>query len=112
MFEKTSPSYFNGPWTFEKTEHAILGLCKIIDRYAPKLTMDDLLNDSRCAKIPDLSLDTVQQVIRSVEAKLWRGAKFFENEVIYHTGPHHDDIMLGIMPFICGRLPTRCISPS
>lgn len=106
MFEKTSPSYFNGPWTFEKTEHAILGLCKIIDRYAPKLTMDDLLNDSRCAKIPDLSLDTVQQVIRSVEAKLWRGAKFFENEVIYHTGPHHDDIMLGLMPFINRQLRT------
>ena len=22
------------------------------------------------------------------------------NQVIYHTGPHHDDIMLGIMPVI------------
>ena len=106
MFEKTSPSFFDGPWTFEKTEHAVLGLCKIIDRYAPKLTMDDLLHDPRCARIPDLSLDTVQQVIRSVEAKLWRGAKFFENEVIYHTGPHHDDIMLGLMPFINKQLRT------
>ena len=106
MFNKTAPSYFDGPWTFEKTEHAILGLCKIIDRYAPKLTMDDLLNDPRCAKIPDLSLDTVQEVIHAVEAKLWRGAKFFENEVIYHTGPHHDDIMLGLMPFINRQLRT------
>ena len=106
MFNKTDPTYFEGPWTFEKTEHAILGLCKIIDRYAPKLTMDDLLNDPRCTKIPDLSLDTVQEVIHAVEAKLWRGAKFFENEVIYHTGPHHDDIMLGLMPFINRQLRT------
>ena len=104
MFPKTDPSFFDGPWTFEKTEHAILGLCKILDRYAHKLTLDDLLNDPRCAKIPNLSLDTVQQVINDVEAKLWRGAKHFENEVIYHTGPHHDDIMLGIMPFINRQL--------
>ena len=54
--------------------------------------------------IPDLSLEVVQQVIQDVEAKLWRGVKPFENEVIYHTGPHHDDIMLGIMPFINRQL--------
>ena len=104
MFPKTDPTYFDGPWTFEKTEHAILGLCKILDRYAHKLTLEDLQNDPRCARIPDLSLDTVQQVIADVEAKLWRGAKPFEHEVIYHTGPHHDDIMLGLMPFINRQL--------
>ena len=106
MFNKTDPTYFDGPWSFEKTEHAILGLCKIIDRYAPKLTLEDLQNDPRCARIPDLSLERVQEVIADVEAKLWRGARFFENEVIYHTGPHHDDIMLGIMPFINRQLRT------
>ena len=104
MFPKTDPSIFDGPWSFEKTERAVLGLCKILDRYAHKLTMDDLRNDPRCAKIPDLTLDTVHQVIRDVEAILWRGAKPFENEVIYHTGPHHDDIMLGLMPFINRQL--------
>ena len=104
MFPKTSPSFFDGPWTFEKTEHAVLGLCKILDRYAHKLTLDDLRNDPRCARIPDLSLERVQEVIADVEAKLWRGAKPFEHEVIYHTGPHHDDIMLGLMPFINRQL--------
>ena len=104
MFPKTDPSFFEGEWTFEKTEHAILGLCKTLDHYAHKLTLEDLQNDPRCAKIPNLSLDTVQEVIRDVEAKLWRGVKPFENEVIYHTGPHHDDIMLGIMPLISRQL--------
>jgi glucosamine-6-phosphate deaminase len=104
VFSKTSPSFFDGPWTFEKTEHAVLGLCKILDRYAHKLTLEDLQNDPRCSRIPDLSLERVQEVIADVEAKLWRGAQPFENEVIYHTGPHHDDIMLGIMPFINRQL--------
>lgn len=104
MFNKTDPSYFDGPWSFEKTEHAVLGLCKILDRYAHKLTLEDLRNDPRCARIPDLSLERVQEVIVDVEAKLWRGAEPFEDEVIYHTGPHHDDIMLGIMPFINRQL--------
>ena len=105
MFNKTNPSYFDeGPWTFEKTEHAVIGLCKILDHYAHKLTLDDLQNDPRCAKIPNLSLDVVQRVIADVETKFWRGVKPIENEVIYHTGPHHDDIMLGIMPFINRQL--------
>lgn len=104
MFNKTDPTYFDGPWTFEKTEHAVLGLCKVLDRYAHKLTLEDLQNDPRCSRIPDLSLERVQEVIADVEAKLWRGAQPFENEVIYHTGPHHDDIMLGIMPFINRQL--------
>lgn len=104
MFNKTDPSIFEGDWTFEKTERAVLGLCKTLTRYAHKLTLEDLQNDPRCAKIPNLSLDTVQQVIDDVEAKLWRGVKRFENEVIYHTGPHHDDIMLGLMPLISRQL--------
>jgi len=105
MFNKTDPEFFEtGPWTFEKTEHAVLGLCKILDRYAHKLTLDDLENDSRCAKIPNLGLNVVRQVIDNTEAKLRRGIKPFENEVIYHTGPHHDDIMLGLMPFINRQL--------
>ena len=104
MFNKTDPSFFDGDWTFEKTERAILGLCKILDCYAHKLTLEDLQNDSRCAKIPNLGLHVVQQVIDDTEAKLHRGIKPIENEVIYHTGPHHDDIMLGIMPFINRQL--------
>ena len=104
MFNKTDPSIFEGEWSFEKTEHAVIGLCKILDHYAHKLTLDDLQNDPRCAKIPNLSLDVVQRVIADVETKFWRGVKPIENEVIYHTGPHHDDIMLGIMPFINRQL--------
>ena len=104
MFNKTDPTIFDGDWNFEKTERAVLGLCKVLNRYAHRLTLEDLKNDERCARIPDLSLDVVRQVIDDVEAKLLRGVTPLDHEVIYHTGPHHDDIMLGIMPFINRQL--------
>lgn len=90
--------YFKDEWNFEKTERAIIGLCKKINKYAHKLTLEDLQNDDRCRMIPNLSLDTVQEVIKATEAKLQRGSATLTNKVIYNSGPHHDDIMLGIMP--------------
>lgn len=94
-------AYYDGrDWNFEKTERAVIGICKKLDCYAHNLQLEDLYNDPRCMKIPELGLDTVQQVIKDVENKLMLGLKTIKNEVILHTGPHHDDIMLGIMPFI------------
>ena len=90
--------FFKEEWNFEKTERAIIGLCKKINKYAHKLTLEDLRNDPRCRIIPNLSLDTVQEVIKSTEEKLQRGSTTQTNKVIYNSGPHHDDIMLGIMP--------------
>ena len=90
--------YFEEEWNFEKTEKAIIGLCKKINKYAHRLTLEDLQNDEFCRMIPNLSLDTVQEVIKSTEEKLQRGTMTITNKVIYNSGPHHDDIMLGIMP--------------
>ena len=90
--------YFRDEWNFKKKEGAILGLCKKINKYAHKLTLEDLQNDKCCRMIPNLSLETVQEVIRATEEKLQRGSVTQLNKVIYNSGPHHDDIMLGIMP--------------
>ena len=90
--------YFKDEWNFEKTERAIIGLCKKLNKYAHRLTLEDLQNDERCQRIPNLSMETVQQVIKSTEEKLMRGTVTPVNKVIYNSGPHHDDIMLGIMP--------------
>lgn len=90
--------YKKGEWTVEKTHRAIIGLCKKLNKYAHRLTLDDLLNDERCRMIPNVSLDTVKEVIKVTEEKLTKGSVSPKNEVIYNTGPHHDDIMLGIMP--------------
>lgn len=95
--------YYNtGEWNFEKTVRAVIGLCKKLNKYAHRLTIDDLRNDPRCSMIPNLSLDTVKEVIAATEDKLAKGSIPPRNEVIYNTGPHHDDIMLGILP-LCNR---------
>lgn len=91
--------YKSSPWDFAKTERAIIDLCVKIDKYAHHLTMDDLLSDPWCSMIPNLSLDTVTEVVNHIKMKLQRGMSREKEKVIYHTGPHHDDIMLGIMPY-------------
>lgn len=82
----------------------ILGLCKTLNKYAHNLTVEDLQNDSRCAALPDVGLQTVRQALEEVKSRLQRGCQPYENKVILHTGPHHDDIMLGIMPLINRQL--------
>jgi glucosamine-6-phosphate deaminase len=96
--------YKEGEWTFEKTEKAIFDLCLKIDKYAHKLVIDDLKNDRYCCLIPNLGMDRVKEVIDSTKNKIVRGNKKELNQVFLHTGPHHDDIMLGIFPCIIPQL--------
>jgi glucosamine-6-phosphate deaminase len=90
--------YSRGPWSHKKTERAVMELCVKINKFGDKLELDDLKNDKYCSRIPDLNENTVQSVIDSITAKLEKGMKKETDQVFYHTGPHHDDIMLGIMP--------------
>ncbi len=92
--------YTEGKWTQEKSERAILELCKKLHKYAHRLTIEDLEEDPYCSLIPDLSLDTVSEVINSIREKLMNGCKAENNQMYYHTGPHHDDIMLGMLPHV------------
>ncbi len=97
--------YFTlGGWTFEKTEKAVSDLCEKIDKYAHKLDISDLKNDKYCSMIPDLSMASVHEVIESTRLKIEAGLKKEEEQVFLHTGPHHDDIMLGIFPCIIPQL--------
>ncbi|MBE0673711.1 MAG: glucosamine-6-phosphate isomerase, partial [Bacteroidales bacterium] len=96
--------YRESDWSFEKTERAIFDLCQKIDKYAHKLELDDLINDEYCSLIPDLSLDRVNDVIESTKRKIEAGLKREHNTTFFHTGPHHDDIMLGIFPAIIPQL--------
>jgi len=96
--------YKTGPWTLEKTERAVYDLCQRIDKYAHKLDLEDLENDPYCCMIPDLSLDKVSEVIESAKSKIGKGMEKQSKQVYLHTGPHHDDIMLGIFPVIIPHL--------
>lgn len=90
--------YSSGTWTHQKTERAVIELCKKINKFGGKLELKDLKADKYCSRIPNLSKDTVQSVMDSILAKINKGIHKETNQIYYHTGPHHDDIMLGIMP--------------
>ena len=90
--------------SFEKTEKAIFDLCQKIDKYAHNLELEDLKTDEYCSLIPDLSLKTVRNVIESTKNKIEKGRISENNQIFLHTGPHHDDIMLGIFPCIVPQL--------
>jgi hypothetical protein len=96
--------YSTGTWTFEKTERAVMELCKKKNTYGHRLKLEDLKADPYCKQIPNLSEDTVNQVIQSISAKISKGLEQEKNEVLLHTGPHHDDISLGILPHITNQL--------
>jgi glucosamine-6-phosphate deaminase len=96
--------YRESEWTFEKTERAVLDLCQRIEKYAHKLVPEDLKNDEYCSLIPDLSLERVNEVIESTKRKIETGLRRERNTTFFHTGPHHDDIMLGIFPAIIPQL--------
>lgn len=92
--------YFGSPWTQDKTDRAIIDLCRKINKYGDKLTLDDLKQDKYCSHIPNLNEETIQGSIDSIIEKIKMGTEPLSNEVFYHTGPHHDDIMLGMLPHI------------
>jgi glucosamine-6-phosphate deaminase len=90
--------YQTGEWTHHKTERAIIDLCPKINKFGHRITVEDLKADRYCRLIPNLDENAVQSVIDSITAKFNKGMERESNQVFYHTGPHHDDIMLGIMP--------------
>ncbi|MGZ2369524.1 glucosamine-6-phosphate isomerase [Ancylomarina sp. YFZ004] len=91
--------YKSGDWSHTKTEKSIIDLCNKSNTYGHHLTLEDLKADPYTSQIPNLNEGTVQTVVESIKGKLDKGMKPDENETVYHTGPHHDDIMLGIMPY-------------
>jgi len=97
--------YFLGsPWNHKKTERSVIDLCKKIDKYGHHITSQDVKDDIVCSHIPEMNKNTVPSVEESIIAKIGRGLEMEMNQTFLHTGPHHDDIMLGILPHITHQL--------
>ncbi len=92
--------YKSGDWSQEKTDRAVIDLCNRLDKYGHHLTLSDLKEDRYCRMIPGLGEDTVSSVIKSTVDKFEKGMFPETHQIYYHTGPHHDDIMLGLNPHI------------
>ncbi|MCH7763412.1 MAG: glucosamine-6-phosphate isomerase [Candidatus Marinimicrobia bacterium] len=90
----------NELWTNEKTEMAVVSLCQKLNKFGHRLTVQDLKNDFAGSFIPEIDDKTVQNVIDSIKQKLEKVLNAHDGETFLHTGPHHDDIMLGYLPHI------------
>ena len=90
----------NHEWNNLKKEKALLLSAKQNNVFAKKLKLSDLKTDPFCKNIPDLNKDTVELIISNIRKKINKGLHREKNQTFYHTGPHHDDIMLGMMPHV------------
>lgn len=90
--------YKSGKWTMEKSERAVINLCRKINVFGPKLTLQNMKDDLYCSMIPDLSAKTNLEVIDAIKEKINKGLRRETNQTFLITGPHHDDILLGILP--------------
>lgn len=100
LHESVYDYYTSTPWTQEKTDRAVLEYCNRVNKYGDKVTVDELRADEYCSMIPGLDENTVPGVIASLRSKIERGTSAWSHQMFYHTGPHHDDIMLGFLPHI------------
>jgi glucosamine-6-phosphate deaminase len=97
--------YFKkGVWTDEKTERAIIDLTKKLHKYGHHLTTEDIGSDLFASMIPGVPERMVPLVEDAIRHKLIKGLEPELNQVFLHTGPHHDDIMLGILPHIAHQV--------
>ena len=96
--------YYSGDWSEEKTQRAVLDLLRKLNKYGHRITLDDLKNDPYCRRIPDLSDQTLPDVVEAIKKKIDLGMRKEEDQRFLHTGPHHDDVMLGILPYVSHQL--------
>lgn len=96
--------YKSGEWSNEKTERIIIEMCARLNKFGKDLTLEDLKNDQYASQIPDLNENTVKEVMDSISHKIQRGLSKKKKQRFFHTGPHHDDIMLGLLPEVSSEL--------
>ena len=90
--------FFEGEWDREKTYNAVINLCQKLNKSIAELEPDELKENKYSRLIPGLNKETASEVIESINRKINNGLRSEKGRVFYHTGPHHDDIMLGILP--------------
>jgi len=92
--------WMESPWDIRKKQKALLKLSKDKQTFGKKLTVDDFKKEKLFKNCRNLNVNTISEIIDSIDKKVQRGIKSEKNQTYYHTGPHHDDIMLGMMPHI------------
>ena len=85
-------------------ERAVINLCLEKNKALLDLTDEDF-NSNKLTKLiiersKKSALEIGKEIHRSIIERFERGMMPVSNQTILHTGPHHDDIPLGYLPYI------------
>lgn len=85
-------------------ERAVVNLCLEMNKSLDELNKEDYRGKKlttlileKAGKTPDV---IGKEIKDSIIARLNKGLEHLSNQTILHTGPHHDDIPLGYLPYI------------
>ena len=85
-------------------ERAVINLCVAKNKSLLKLTEEDFNSDRFAKLVLNKTNKTAEEIGKTIYDEIIKrfeyGMKYFDNEVILHSGPHHDDIILGYLPLI------------
>ena len=85
-------------------ERSVINLCVSKNKSLLELTDEDFKSDKFGKLILEKTKKPAGEIGRSIYREIIKrfeyGMKFFDNEIFLHSGPHHDDIMLGYIPLI------------
>lgn len=88
----------------EQVEKYLIDLAFSKRKRLSDLTLDDLKNDRYTAAIlktrPEPYSELTSMVYTRLEERIMRGASALNQTTFLHTEPHHDDLMLGYLPYI------------
>lgn len=92
------------PLSFSTVERSVVNLTISRDKTLKNLNAEDFKQD----KIAEIALSKLKktpseitgEIEKQFQSRIEKGMASIENETILHTAPHHDDIMLGYLPYI------------
>jgi glucosamine-6-phosphate deaminase len=90
----------NKDWNSEATNRALIKLCKNLNKFGSRLTQKDIMGDTLTSSIPNINENTSTLFINHMKKKIQKASDLPMDNTILHTGPHHDDILLGYSPVI------------
>jgi glucosamine-6-phosphate deaminase len=88
----------------EQLEKIVIDLSLEKGKCIELLTEDDFRQNSFAAVVQEKRPESVSEICQLVKSRLIRkieaGITIRNNKTFFHTEPHHDDVMLGYLPFV------------
>ncbi len=111
LSERANEDIKNSKKLSDETVHrTIMNISFDKNKPIDQLTESDFKNDKFCKLITkkfNCSVEkSAKKTIKHIKSSIVSGLENIENKVFLHTAPHHDDIMLGYLPYIQNHITT------